>query len=506
MEGALRWSWDLLPVSDRQLLAQLSVFLGGWTDEAALVITGGDTLALAALADHSLVVPGERWRLLETVRVFARERLDELDQRGEVSIEAVRERHATYYLQKAQALYDGQLRYWPEAAPPPPWEPLFASDEANLRAAQGYWRTHRGELSDEALLLTLLEFWRHRNSGHRQEASVWIERLCTEPLPEPSLLRAQLYATTGTWASWLGHSPATVCQLWEGALVLSDACQAPHLGARLRFLLGQEYVQNEELERGKALLEQVLAQEDLPQSHGERLWSRLYLCYLSKDVAALDCELTQARKLPNPEAFCYAARYRVRLAIAQGELTLGKALAQEALAFLPPSDLTGYADLVRRLNELARLEGDGVTAEAYARQLLTRMQTTNQQAESTWARVALAKAYQLQQRYEEAQSTICEAFTDFGQLRDHYGQAQCIELLATLATEQKRPEEAISLLSFLLRCFEEKTLGVNQPTIRQTTQKLASLRATLNTEQFQSAYEQGKQWSKELMLLKLSNV
>jgi predicted ATPase len=71
---------------ERALLRRLSVFMGGWTQEAAESVCGGDALdvpdTLASLVDKSLVLRREgedeavRYGILETIRQYARERPD----------------------------------------------------------------------------------------------------------------------------------------------------------------------------------------------------------------------------------------------------------------------------------------------------------------------------------------------------------------------------------------------------------------------------------------------
>ena len=90
LRGLIDWSHDLLDERERALFARLSVFAGGWTLEAAEAVGAGDLLdaadvldVLAALVDKSLVVHDSarsRYRMLETVAHYARDRLAE---RGE---------------------------------------------------------------------------------------------------------------------------------------------------------------------------------------------------------------------------------------------------------------------------------------------------------------------------------------------------------------------------------------------------------------------------------------
>jgi len=106
LQALIDWSYDLLTEPERALLRQLSVFAGGWTLEAAEAVAGGaiaktDVLDLLShLVEKSLAVAEPergRFRLLETVRQFAGQRL------GESGEEApARSRHLAFYLELAE--------------------------------------------------------------------------------------------------------------------------------------------------------------------------------------------------------------------------------------------------------------------------------------------------------------------------------------------------------------------------------------------------------------------
>jgi predicted ATPase len=107
LRALIDWSYDLLSEPERRLLCRLAVFAGGWTLEAASAVGIGDPIEepevldlLTALVERSLVVyegQEERYRLLETVRQYGRDRLRES---GEG--EAVRRRHHDFFLTLAE--------------------------------------------------------------------------------------------------------------------------------------------------------------------------------------------------------------------------------------------------------------------------------------------------------------------------------------------------------------------------------------------------------------------
>ena len=93
LRATIAWSYELLADDERRLLRSLSVFSGGCSIEAAEEICGADIDLLQSLVEKSLVrFTNERYRLLETIRIFAAEELEGL---GEA--DAVRERHMRWY-------------------------------------------------------------------------------------------------------------------------------------------------------------------------------------------------------------------------------------------------------------------------------------------------------------------------------------------------------------------------------------------------------------------------
>src|SRR6185369_13801733 len=107
LRASIDWSYDLLSAAERTLLRRLAVFAGGCTLEAAeAVCADGEVQVaqsvmelLANLVGKSLVTldaGGERYHLLETVREYAREQLEESGEASDVS-----DRHLQYFLRFA---------------------------------------------------------------------------------------------------------------------------------------------------------------------------------------------------------------------------------------------------------------------------------------------------------------------------------------------------------------------------------------------------------------------
>jgi predicted ATPase/DNA-binding CsgD family transcriptional regulator len=161
LHATMDWSHELLGQKERVVFRRLSVFAGGFTLEAAESVCAGEQLQrdevlelLSPLVDKSLVVAQERdrtarYRLLETIRQYGREKLEEA---GEAA--RVREQHAGYYLAVAEEAKpelkgDRQIT----------WLERLETEHGNLRVAMA-WLLERGESELAARLgWALWLFW-----------------------------------------------------------------------------------------------------------------------------------------------------------------------------------------------------------------------------------------------------------------------------------------------------------------------------------------------------------
>ena len=106
LRATIDWSHDLLDADAQAAFRRLSVFRGSFTLDAAEAITRADLDQLAALLDHSLLqaLGDERFFLLETLRTYARDRLDEAGETADYAL-----RHARWFLDRLHANYPDRL-------------------------------------------------------------------------------------------------------------------------------------------------------------------------------------------------------------------------------------------------------------------------------------------------------------------------------------------------------------------------------------------------------------
>ena len=139
LRATLDWSFDLLPEPERMILRRLAVFAGSFGLEGAGVIAASAGLAASDVVDGvanlvakslvsaSMESTGARYRLLDTTRAYALEKLEESGER-----ERVMRRHAEYY----RDLFERAESEWANAAHRRMVGRLWAPDRQSARRAR----------------------------------------------------------------------------------------------------------------------------------------------------------------------------------------------------------------------------------------------------------------------------------------------------------------------------------------------------------------------------------
>jgi predicted ATPase/class 3 adenylate cyclase len=204
LRASVDWSHALLTESERILFRRLAVFLGGFELDAAQAVAGGSEVEryqvldqLTLLVDKSLVVAENtrgrtRYRLLETVRQYA---LEKLGESGEA--EEVRGRHRDHYASTAMLL-DVPAQSGHEQR-----LDQLEGEIDNLRSAFA-WSLETGDASKALELATSLQpLWQSR--GRIQEGLAWLDAglTQTDALIEPAM-RARAEADKALLLVWFG--------------------------------------------------------------------------------------------------------------------------------------------------------------------------------------------------------------------------------------------------------------------------------------------------------------
>jgi predicted ATPase/DNA-binding SARP family transcriptional activator len=221
LRAALEWSHHLLGDDEQVLLRRLAVFAGSFTLPAAEQVCADDRLprgeildCLGRIVDKSLVQiervgARSRYRLLETIRQLARERLVEAGEAGSFGAA-----HGRHFL--ALAVEHDPDRTAGVVVERPQ---LLDADHDNLRAALG-WAVRHDHAQALSLGVSLWRYWLAR--GHFVEGAGWLESILEVPSP-PSPERARAYFALAVLAARRG--------LGSRLSVLGDAGVAASAGS-----------------------------------------------------------------------------------------------------------------------------------------------------------------------------------------------------------------------------------------------------------------------------------
>jgi predicted ATPase/class 3 adenylate cyclase len=410
VRALIAWSYDLLDDGERSMLRQAAIFRGSWTLEAAEAVwqdqsdSGSDALDLVtALADKSLLVVEEaiggeqRYRLLESTRAFAQERLEEL---GEA--DSAGRRHCEYYAAFAEEV---GAQFW--SSDTDAWIGRVRLDLDNFRRAirfglsgadtevavstvaalRWYWdqvavREGRELVGEAQRALAQAGRARTRALLSLSVAMLWAERRAegaTAALSMFSEAGSDLFRAEalGALASARGDEAdfAGAIQALEEALVLARAANLQRLAAMLLSSLGYWQACAGNAEAAIAALE--AAMPAIRRSNDLRLLARSQaigaeLAFASGDVekalaSAREAEAIYRERSNEGTMFCATLGNLAAYLIAAGEIAEARRYACEALDLAAKREDTYYSAIC--IGHLARIAAE-TRAPAEAARLL----------------------------------------------------------------------------------------------------------------------------------------
>ncbi|MQA84261.1 MAG: tetratricopeptide repeat protein [Streptosporangiales bacterium] len=344
LRATIDWSHELLTEPEQVLLRRLAGF-AGWSLEMAEQICTGDDLPaedvldlLTALVDKSLIVvdrevAGEvRYRMLDTIRQYAAERLIEA---GEA--EDLRCRSRDYAVHTTERISATGM-----ALIPAPWSVTVASfrrydcDEDNLRSILGHCLEH-GDAEEGLRICTALRpCWVVR--GYFTEGGAWFDSFLALDAPEvpPAVRGAALVGR-----AQIAYHEQDPAQVEERALEGLALCRAG----------------GDDVGVGSAL--NVLAEVDLREGR------------LEHAAARIEEAFTTARACGDAWNEGYALGTRGALAALQGRLREAQRSGEAALAVMRRIDQQwGAARTLSGLGMLAQVRGDHAAARRYYEEAL----------------------------------------------------------------------------------------------------------------------------------------
>ena len=478
MRRAIEWSYDLLTPDEQMLFRRLTVFVGGWTLEAAAAVCyQRDVPAnkvldeVAALVDHSLVVQGDgadgepRFRLLELIREYGWEQLG-----AQHEERAVRSRHAHYYCELAEMAVPemhsrGQVV----------WLARLEEEHPNLRAALGWARTSRNVKCGLRLGSAIWWFWQLH--GHAYEGQRWLEHfLSLQPTVESvgdKARRANALKGAGNLAWSMGEYEKAL-PLLEESLDLYRALEQTQGVAHILNTQGLIADARGEYARAEALFEESLA-----------LWRELHD---SPRIGAV---------LNNLATVAYnQAQYATAVTLNEE----GLALHREA------DDQWSIALTLNNLGEAARAQGNLSHAARLLEQSLALYREVGDKGEAAYTLRNLGDVAREQGDLERAGQLTHESLLVGCEVGDKFVVVGALDSAAEIAYAMRRSAVAAQLFALATVLREKHQLPRSSASDAQYMARIDDVSTTLGAKAFAKEWARGQSSSlREAMVLAIGS-
>jgi predicted ATPase/transcriptional regulator with XRE-family HTH domain len=512
LRATLDWSYQLLPPGVRILFARLSVFVGGFTLDAAESVcrtpsAGSPGLgaspqdfvdSITLLLDHSMLRPGEntggtrRFLMLETLREYAHEKL--VAQGEDV---ALGEQHASYFLALAEQaeplLWSAQQHVW--------YQRLIA-EQSNFRAALYWWRSREVYAQVARLGAALCWFWlKHGDLRAGMPLLEWVlaetER---QHAAAPPSVRVKALYSVASGASWLGDT-ARARRLFEECLEIEEASGS---WPQVCSILGSLAEINEwegNYPRALQLNERYLA---VSRAHGftqgmaDALNQIGELLRLQGDYARAIQVLRESlvlRKVVGTVTGVAATQGYLGIALYEvGELDEAQQLLADSLQLsYALDDKMMVAGVLAELGVVAQLRGDYATAEQYQRDALTLLDELGFQTHSALALARLGNLALLQDDLAAAHGRCQESMLISQRIGSKRSLIAALEGAAGVAVRSERARQAALILGAAQAYRRQIGLAHSRDASPVYEQTLALARAALGASQFEDEYSMGQQ-------------
>jgi predicted ATPase/DNA-binding SARP family transcriptional activator len=481
LRATLEWSYHSLPEHQQWLLSRLSVFRGGWTLEAAEAVCGEtgvgcwvlgvepesgpatpDTQhptplldALLDLRNAALVIAEEagevmRFRMLEMVREYARERLD---RSGEAA--AIRNQHRDWYLQLAeQSDVEGHGLTGETAL-----EARLEAELDNFRAALA-WCQEEKEQAEAGLRLAgaLGRFWKAR--GYLSEGRA-----------------ALAQALDGTKDAGVPPIRANALS-WAGELALS---QRDYPAARVYYEECLAIYRQLEDPEGLAIALNgfgSLAEEQSNFPEARRLHEE---------------SLAIRRQLGDPVGIALALNLLGNVALEQGDLATAKARYEESQSISAElGDRQGVYTARQLLGVVAEHEGDLELARTIYAECLPVWRELRQQIQAAWGLHGLGYVAYRQGDFPAARSLLIDSLRMFQEMETTHGLDLTLQRLGGLAVAQGQMQRAARLLAAGGHQRASTRTVLSLATQQEIEQSVAAVREVLGEEAFTKAWAAGE--------------
>src|SRR3989454_524534 len=440
LRAAVDWSYDLLIEKEQQVFQRVSVFAAGLSLEGAEAVCSGNGIAeeeildlLAHLVDKSLLTPEEgcegsaRYRLLETLRAYGKERLERAGNWDEYV-----NRHGEFYRGVAERAEHELLG--PEQAS---WLNRLEEEHDNFR--QAIESAHeRGDVARElSICASLWRFWWTR--GFWQEGN----RRVTKALDAA------------------GGASVTPASRGASRARSGDPIRAKalHGGAVLARSLGEYAAAHDRIEACISIARDAGDREGLALS----LRELGNLAYVKGDHAsaksAYEESLVHCRAIDDRHGIAAVLHNLGSVALGQEDYSRARQFYEESLTLERElGDRTGEAITLNGLGTAARAQGDDAAAHSYHEQGLALQRELGERSGIAYSLGELGLLAANEHQFPRARAYLKESLEILREMGDRQGMVDALERCAALEFRQDQPDRALTLYG-ASRALRE-TMGV----------------------------------------------
>ncbi len=520
LRGAFEWSYNLLSEPECILMRRLSVFSGGWTSGSAEAICGdveqeakenplllrGEVLdLLIQLADKSLLITEKledetRFHFLETIRDFAREKLEQSDEYIEI-----KNRHLTYFAgfaEEVESHLDGMGQVI--------WCFRAEQEHNNLHAALDWGLREGASLRDGLRLAAAISlFWLERSYFH--EGLEWLDAyLQRTGEAEHQLDRAKmLFRSAAIQARIFDYVNAyKLCQ--QSIAIARAFDEKRHLASAL-FYMGDIIRGIGDLKQARDTLEECVS----------ICWSIPFPQQLNMALASLgrimdiQGEHERARSILS-EALAIAERIEDTWGLSYALLSLGTVNRynknyEEAIHYLELArevslkigDRHAEGVILANLAILHNLKDDFIKSEQCAEQAFAVFQTIGDEVEQPFPLRTMGYAAIHAGNLVRARVLIQESLKGNRALEDIPGQLACVVAVARCCFAERDVKQAVSLCALIETRMNTDNVKLLEPDVKALQEVLTQGKQKLSKSAYETAYAAGKALQLEDEIMKL---
>ena len=467
LEAVIDWSYDLLTDDERALFRRLGVFAGGWTLEAAETLCSGEGIEecnildlMTELVDKSLVQidrsqGGVRYRMLETVRQYALQKISTENEIGEL-----RSQFIEYYLKLVE---DGEKKsYWGGDTSLPKH---LAVDFDNFRIALTWCFEDIAKYGEQGLRLagTLWIVW--WTFGYLNEGRFWLEKAVKE-VDSGGVPRAKALINLGCIA-WQQADYQMANEYTKESLSIyrSQMTEDIHGLANAIHIRGHVVFDQKDYFQARSLFEESLAKY-------RQLKDKENICLLVSDLGMVDYHEGNYQSA--------TLRYTESMEIARDQ-----------------DDLINIANNLLRIGDIARIKRDYESAAASYQESLEILRDMELNLDLASNLHKLGYIARFRGDFQRAAELFTESLTMQQSMGNKQGIIECFVGLAGLAAVTGRSAEAVQLFAAVKELLAAIGAPLGPADLAEMERDLSISQDRLSADEFSLAWSKGTSFSME---------